>query len=185
MTAAAFSPGLVGDDLDLVVPGDTGMPGFQSPDALPDLAESLVGAGAGQPLVERGQGGLEAGGGPLDDGLLLVAPFLGVAVQADLAGVGRDDLVQMHGVVRLGADRHGGCGVELPVAFAADDQIAVAVVAQPPDGGLGGDAAVHDHQGAGWRVERFEHAGLRRAPSGAGFFNMAYDALILGPQTPK
>ena len=123
------------------------------------LAEALVGAGAGQPVVEHGQGGLEAGGGPLDDGLLLVGPFLGVAVQADLVGVGRDDLVQLHGLFGLGLDRHGGCGVELPVAFAADDQIAVGVVAQPRDGGLGGDAAVHDHQGAGWRVERLEHAG--------------------------
>ena len=152
---------LVGGDLDLVVLGDAGMLGSQSPDALPDLSEALVGAGARQPLVERGQGGLEAGGGPLDDGPLLVGPLFGVAVQADLAGVGRDHLVQMHGLVRLRADRHGGIGVELPVAFAADDQIAVAVVAQPPDGGFGGDAAVHDHQGAGRRVERLQHTGQR------------------------
>ena len=137
------------------------MLGSQSPNALPDLSEALVGAGARQPLVERGQRGLEAGGGPLNDGPLLVGPLFGVAVQADLAGVGRDDLVQMHGVVRLRADRHGGLGVELPVAFTADDQIAVAVVAQPPDGGLGGDAAVHHHQGAGRRIECLQHAGQR------------------------
>ena len=67
----------------------------------------------------------------------------------------------MHGLFRLGLDRHGGIGVELPVAFAADDQIAVAVVAQPPDSGLGGDAAVDDDQGAGRRVECLEHAGQR------------------------
>ena len=64
----------------------------------------------------------------------------------------------MHGLFGLGLDRHGGIGIELPVAFTADDQIAVAVVAQPSDGGLDGDAAVEDHQGAGRRVERFQHA---------------------------
>ena len=45
-------PGLVGGDLDLVVLGDAGMLGSEPPDALPDLSEALVGAGARQPLVE-------------------------------------------------------------------------------------------------------------------------------------
>ena len=52
--------GLVGGDPDLVVGGDAGMLRLQSPDALPHLVEPFVGAGARQPLVELGQGGLEA-----------------------------------------------------------------------------------------------------------------------------
>ena len=69
--------------------------------------------------------------------------------------------MQMHGLVRLRADRHGGIGIELPVAFPADDQIAIAVLPQPCDAGVGGDAAVHHHQGAGRRPQRLEHAGQR------------------------
>ena len=134
---------------------------FQAPDALPDLAEALVGAGAGQPVVELGQGGLEAGGETLDDAPFLLGPLFRVAVQPRLVGVGRDHLVQMHGLFGLRLDGHGGLGVELPAALAADDQIAVAVLAQPRDAVVGGDAAVHDHQGAGRRLQRFEHAGQR------------------------
>ena len=117
--------------------------------------------GARQPLVELGQGGLEAGGETLDDASFLLGPLLGVAVQAHLVGVGRDHLVQVHGLLGLGLERDGGLGVELTVRFAADDQIAVVVLTQPLHAGLGGDAAVHDHEGAGWRRQRFEHAGQR------------------------
>ena len=56
------------------------MLGFQPSDALPDLVEPFVRAGAGQPVVELRQGGLEAGGETLDDAPLLVGPLLGVAV---------------------------------------------------------------------------------------------------------
>ena len=83
------------------------------------------------------------------------------AVQPHFVGVGRDRLVQMHGLVGPRANRHGGLGVELPVAFAADDEIAVAVVAQPRHAGLGGDAAVHHHEGVLGRLKRPEHAGQR------------------------
>ena len=153
--------GFVGGDRDLVVRGDAGMLCFQSPDALPDLAEALVGFGARQPVVELGQGRLEAGGETLDDAAFLLGPLLRVAVQAHLVGVGGDDLVQMHGLLGLRLDRHGGIGVELPAALAADDQIAVAVVAQPRDAVVGGDAAVDDDEGAGRRLQRLEHAGQR------------------------
>ena len=134
---------------------------LQSPDALPHLVEPFVGAGARQPLVELGQGGLEAGGETLDDASFLLGPRLGVAVQAHLVGVGRDHLVQVHGLVGLGLERYGGLSVELTVRFAADDQIAVVVLTQPLHAGLGGDAAVHDHEGAGWRLQRLEHVGQR------------------------
>ena len=67
---------------------------LQPPDALPHLVEPLVGAGPRQPFVELGQGRLEAGGETLDDAPLLLGPFFGVAVQADLVGVGRDHLLQ-------------------------------------------------------------------------------------------
>ena len=98
--------------------------------------------------MELGQGGLEAGGETLDDASLLLGPLLGVAVQAHLVGVGRDHLVHVHGLVGPGLERYGGLGVELAVTFAADDQIAVVVVAQPLHAGFGGDAAAHDHEGA-------------------------------------
>ena len=110
-------------------------------------------------LVELRQCGLEARGETLDDAPLLFGTLLGVAVQTHFVGVGRDRLVQMHGLFRLRLDRHGGFGVELPVAFATDDQIPVAVLTQPRDTRVGGDAAVHHHQGAGRRLERLEHPG--------------------------
>ena len=49
--------------------------------------------------------------------------------------------------------------VEVPGAFAADHQVAVSVLAQPLDAVLGGDAAVHHHQGGARGVERIEHLG--------------------------
>ena len=137
------------------------MLGLQSSDALPDLVEPLVRSRAGQPVVELRQGGLEAGGETLDDAALLLGPLLGVAVQAHFVGIGRDHLVHVHGLVRLRLERHGGIGIEPAVAFAADHQIAVAVVAQPRHTGVGGDTAVHHHQGAGRRLQCFEHPGQR------------------------
>ena len=47
VTATAFSA----VSSDLVVRGDAGVLCFQSPDALPDLAEALVGAGAREPVA--------------------------------------------------------------------------------------------------------------------------------------
>ena len=94
-----FVAGLVGGDGDLVVRGGAGVLCFQAPDALPDLGEALVGAGARQPVVEFGERGLEAGSEALDDASFLLRSLLGVAVQAHLVGVGGDDLVQMHGLV--------------------------------------------------------------------------------------
>ena len=78
----------------------------------------------------------------------------------------------MHGLFGLRLDRHGGVGVELPVTLAADDQVAIVVLAEPGDGGLGSDAAVDDHEGAGRRVERVEHAG-----QGAVFADVAGEDL--------
>ena len=153
--------GFVGGDGDLVMGGDARVLGFEAPDALPDLWEALVGAGARQPVVELGEGGFEAGGETLDDAAFLLGALLGVAVQAHLVGVGGDDLVQMDGLPGARLDGHGGLGVELPVALAADDQIAVAALVQPRDGVVGGDAAVHDDEGAGGRLQGLEHAGQR------------------------
>ena len=115
--------------------------------------------GRASPSLSLGESGFEAGGEPLDDGPFLVGPLLRVAVQPHFIGVGRDRLVELHGLVRPRADGDGGPGVELAVAFAADDQVAVAVVAQPRDAGVGGDAAVHDHEGALGGLKRRQHAG--------------------------
>ena len=105
-------------------------------------------------------------------------PLLGVAVQAHFVGVGRDHLVHVHGLVRLRLERHGGIGIEAAVAFAADHQIAVAVVAQPSHTGVGGDTAVHHHQGADRRLQCFEHPGQRPVfPDVAGEdFRAAHEA---------
>ena len=47
----------------------------------------------------------------------------------------------------------------MSAALAADDEIAVSVLAQPGDAVVGGDAAVHDDEGAGRGLEGLEHAG--------------------------
>ena len=65
----------------------------------------------------------------------------------------------MHAVTRCGLDAHRRLGVEVAGAFTADHQVAVAVLTQPLDAVLGGDAAVHHHQGGARGVERIEHLG--------------------------
>ena len=87
--------------------------------------------------------------------------LLGEAVQAHLLGVVGQHLVQMHAVTRCGLDAHRRLGVEAPGAFAADHQVAVALLTQPPHAVLGGDSAVHHHQGGARGVERVEHLGQR------------------------
>ena len=92
---------------------------------------------------------------------LLGGAFLGEAVQAHLLGVLGQYLVQMHAVTRCGLDAHRRLGVEVAGAFAADHQVAVALLTQPLDAVLGGDAAVHHHQSGARGVERIEHLGQR------------------------
>ena len=65
----------------------------------------------------------------------------------------------MHAVLRRGLDAQRRFGVEVPGALAADHQ--VAVLAQPVQAVLGGDAAVHHHQRGARGVERIEHLGER------------------------
>ena len=67
----------------------------------------------------------------------------------------------MHAVLRRGLDAQRRFGVEVPGALAADHQVAVAVLAQPVQALLGGDAAVHHHQRVARGVERIEHLGKR------------------------
>ena len=100
-------------------------------------------------------------GEALDDATLLGGALLGEAVQAHLLGVVGQYLVQMHAVTRCGLDAHRRLGVEVPGAFPADHQVAVALLTQPLDAVLGGDAAVHHHQGGARGVERVEHLGQR------------------------
>ena len=67
----------------------------------------------------------------------------------------------MHAVTRCGLDAHRRLGVEVAGAFTADHQVAVALLTQPLDAVLGGDSAVHHHQGTARGVERIEHLGQR------------------------
>jgi len=53
--------------------------------------------------------------------------------------------------------------IELAGAAAPHHQIAVALLEQPCQVGLGGDARVHDHQGAMRRAEPIEHHWQRSA----------------------
>ena len=94
-----------------------------------------------------------------DDAAFLGGALLGEAVQAHLLGVLAEHLVQMHAVARCGLDAHRRFGVEVPGAFAADHQVAVSLLTQPLDAVLGGDSAVHHHQGGARGMERVEHLG--------------------------
>ena len=80
---------------------------LETPDALPGLVETFVGAGLGQPLGEFGEGLLEALGDALDDTELFGRARFGEAVQARLLSVVGHDFVQMHIVVRCSVDAHG------------------------------------------------------------------------------
>ncbi len=55
------------------------------------------------------------------------------------------------------ADADRLIGVKLPGAFAADDQITIALIAQPIDVGVGGDAGIHYHERARRHLELVEH----------------------------
>ena len=152
---------LVGIELDVVVLGDAAAFLLEPADALPDLVESFLGAGFGQPLGEFAECALEAFGEALGDAAFLRRALLGEAVQAHFLGVVGQHLVQMHAVLRRGLDAQRRLGVEVPGALAAHDQVAVALLTQPVQPLLGGDAAVHHHQGGARGVERIEHLGER------------------------
>ena len=137
-------PGRVGVDRDVVVPGEPPAPGLGPPDAFPDPFDPFPGAGPGKPFGEFGEGLPGAPGEAFDD-----AAFLGEAVRVRLPAVVGHDLVETHGPVRGGADAYGVFGVEVPGAFAADDQVPIPLFAEPAYALPDGDAAVHHHQGVG------------------------------------
>ena len=91
----------------------------------------------------------------------LAARSLGEAVQAHLLAVLGQHLVQMHAVTRCGLDAHRRLGVEVAGAFPTHHQVTVSLVTQPLDAVLGGDSAVHHHQGGARGVERIQHLGQR------------------------
>ena len=117
--------------------------------------------GLEQPIGELGERVLEAFGEALDDAALLGGTLLGEAVKAHLLAVLGQHLVQMHAVTRCGLDAHRRLGVEVAGAFPTHHQVAVSLVTQPLDAVLGGDAAVHHHQGGARGVERIQHLGQR------------------------
>ena len=65
----------------------------------------------------------------------------------------------MHTVARRGLDTLRRLGVEVACAFPADDEVAIRILAQPLHALLGGDSAVHHHQGLARGIERVEHLG--------------------------
>ena len=117
--------------------------------------------GLDSPSESRVRAALEALGEALDDGALLGGARFGEAIQPGLLTVVAEDLVQMHAVMGGGLDGQRRVGVEVAGAFTADHQVAVLVLAQPAHAVFGGDAAVHDHQGAARGVEGVEHLGER------------------------
>ena len=201
-TATACCPGRVGVDGDDVVPGEPPASGLDPPDAFPDPVDPFPGAGPGKPLGEFGEGLLEAPGEAFDDGALLGRALLGEAVRARLPTVVGHDLLEMHVPVRRGADAYGVFGIEVPGVFAADDQVPIPLLAQPAHALLGGDAAVHHHQGTARGIEGIEHlrqgavfayvagehlgaaheaAGVEHQPQGE---QRAVGALVLGVSAP-
>ena len=124
-------------------------------------SSAFPGTGFGQPLGELGKCVLEAFGESLGDAALLRRALLGEAVQAHFLAVVGEHLVQMHAVTRRGLDAQRRLGVEVPGALAAHDQVAVALLAQPVQPLLGGDAAVHHHQRGARGMESIEHLGER------------------------
>ena len=74
--------------------------------------------------------------------------------------------------------RCAACASKWRGAFAADDEVAVVVVAQPLHAFLGGDAAVHHHQGLARGVECVEHLGERAVFTHVAgkHFGAAYEA---------
>ena len=150
-------PGRVGVDRDVVVPGEPPASGLEPPDAFPHLFDPLPGAGLGKPFGEFGEGLPEAPGEAFDDAAFLGRALLGEAVRTRFQAVVGHDLVETHGPVRRGADAYGVFGVEVPGAFAADDQVPIPLPVQPTHALPGGDAAVRHHQGAGRGTEGVGH----------------------------
>ena len=81
----------------------------------------------------------------------------GVAVKPHLVVVVVDDPVQVNLLVGTGLDGGSQFGIEKPGALAADHQIAVAVIPQPGDVVLGGNACIHHHHRIGGCLEGFKH----------------------------
>ena len=50
-------------------------------------------------------------------------------------------------------------GIEAPRSRTRDHQIAIALSGEPGEILLGGNAAIHDHQGSRWRLQALEHGG--------------------------
>ena len=63
----------------------------------------------------------------------------------------------MDRLARPGLEGNRQVRVEAAGAFPADDQIAVAVLAQPDDIGLGGDPRIHHHQSVRRSMQGVEH----------------------------
>ena len=100
---------------------------------------------------------------PLEELDRLRAEFLGMVsheLRAPLAAVkGSAATVLGAGPELDPAEMRAFFRVEVPGALAAHDQVAVALLTQPVQAVLGGDAAVHHHQGGARGMERFEHLG--------------------------
>ena len=138
---------------------------FGAPQALHDRGQVVAAAWFAQASLELAQRGLKAAGlGRVDGAILLLARWA-VAVQQQVA-------VRVHDAVKL--DRHvagglhfAGLGwVELALAQPRHDHVVVALLAQPGQVGLGGDARVHHHRGPGLCLQAAKHVGQRRGLAG-------------------
>ena len=110
-----------------------------------------------EPLVELSQRPFEAFCETSGNTFLLLGPSFGIAIKPHLAIVGFHDSVQVNLVVGAGLDGGGQFGIEKTGALAADHQILVAVLPQPSDVVLGGNACIHHHQGVPGRPQSLQH----------------------------
>ena len=130
-------------------------------DALVDLVAALGPARLVQSLGKLGQPGLKVLAEAINHRRLLGLAQFGVAVQQHLPGVLARHLLQPQRLPPCRLDGHRVVRIELALPAAAHHPVAIAVVCQPVQVVLGGDARIHDDHRARVRLKVLEH-GLQR-----------------------
>jgi hypothetical protein len=173
--------GGVGLIFDPVVLADAMASLLESSDTLRNLDQAFLAAPLVQHLAEFGEPLLEALGQASDDGgFLLLAPGR-MAIQTYFLRVGAEDFLQTDALA-TGCGELGRLGrIKPPRPLTRDDEIAIAVGPEPTQIVFDGDAAVHDHQGAGRSLQVAEHAwGFPRRVRDARMFSFERGFQLVG-----
>ena len=130
---------------------------LQPPYPLQNFVSILFAPGFEQGSRDLGQAALKLLSEPVGHGGFFFLPCLGMTVQTHFRTILADHPLEMDCLAGGGGNVHGLRQIKLAGPLAADDQIAIVMTNQPADIGLGGDAPVHDHQGADRCVKPLEH----------------------------